>query len=77
MTPKQLRDYRQELGLSVDDMAEFLCIGPRNFRRFERGVEDVPRWLDRFLPMIVAVKTKYGIRYRELKEMIEQRETAA
>jgi hypothetical protein len=72
MTPEQFKNYRQELDMDIPAIAAFLRVGPRNIRRWEAAAQDIPLWVERFLPMIVAVMT--GPRYFLLKAMIEEQE---
>ena len=55
MTPQELLDFQRDLGLSDRQFAEFLCIDARNLRRMKRGTQDIPRWVSKWLPLLVTL----------------------
>lgn len=55
MTPRALKKYQNELEMSDRDMADFLCVDARNFRRMKTGGTDVPLWISKFLPVFVEI----------------------
>ena len=57
MSPGDLRRYQRALGLSDRGFAEFICANVRTVRRWKKGELDMPGWLVRFLPAIVAFET--------------------
>jgi DNA-binding transcriptional regulator YiaG len=55
MTPDDFRSAQRALGLSDRELAEFLCVDVRNVRRWKRGENDIPRWVEKFLPVFVRM----------------------
>lgn len=51
---------QRALRMSDAEIAEFLCVGPRNVRRWKRGQLEIPRWVVKFLPMMVALDEPFA-----------------
>ena len=55
MTPDDFRSHQRALGLSDRALADFLCVDARNVRRWKRAEQDIPRWVEKFLPVFVRM----------------------
>ena len=72
MDPEAFRHFQKRLGLSDRRLAEFLCVDARNLRRWKTGQNDIPAWVEKFLPVLVKIATcEYEYTsVRELKGMV-------
>lgn len=55
MTPDQFRNHRDNFSKSIEEFAEMLGVGPRTVRRWEAATQDIPAWLEIYLPVAAAV----------------------
>ncbi len=55
MTPDEFDAAQRALDLTIQEMADFLCVDVRNVKRWKRGENDIPRWVGKFLPALVEL----------------------
>ena len=58
MTEKELKRYREKLGLSQAELAAQLGVHPMTVSRWERGMVQVPEPAARLLALLVSMKSK-------------------
>lgn len=71
MTPNEFKDAQRALGMSDGEMAEFLCVGDRNIRRWKDDEQDIPLWIEKFLPAFVLMSKSQTPRCATLRQAIE------
>lgn len=71
LTPEELREWRETIGLSQRAAAERVGVDPRSWQKWELGERGVPRWLTRLryvdplLRELPEGRAPPGLPYRE------------
>lgn len=68
MTPDIVRTYRKGFGETVEGFADMLRVDPRTVRRWESGDQDIPKWLELYLPVAYALVE--GRERSEIEDMV-------
>lgn len=58
---KEFARHQREFGMTDTQLAHFLCVDARNVRRWKRGQQDIPLWIEKFLPVFVALDQHEGV----------------
>jgi transcriptional regulator with XRE-family HTH domain len=61
MTPEEIKAERQRMNLTINEMAELICVSPRAYAYYEAGQRKIPLPVQKLLLFIAKMDEKHGM----------------
>lgn len=61
MTPEEIKAERQRMNLTINQMAELICVSPRAYAYYEAGQRKIPLPVQKLLLFIAKMDEKHGM----------------
>ena len=60
MTPEEIKAERHRMNLTINQMAELICVSPRAYAYYEAGQRKVPLPVEKLVNLIAKLDKKHG-----------------